>query len=143
MLVALGDKPARRAHRVCTQPAMVQKAAQTAVRSAKTEATLVRPRATAHTEQAKPGQTPAVPVQTVPDSAHTNATPADADLASELIALSVTTQPVETVIAVLVAVRNGASINAAAKASRINYRTAQRIVQAVGEHRERELASAS
>ena len=40
----------------------------------------------------------------------------DADLASELIASGVTTQPVETVIAVLAATRDGASINAAAKA---------------------------
>jgi hypothetical protein len=53
---------------------------------------------------------------------------ADADLASELITSGVTTQPAETVIAVLEAHRNGASINAAAKASGINYRTAQRIV---------------
>jgi molybdenum-dependent DNA-binding transcriptional regulator ModE len=54
----------------------------------------------------------------------------DADVASELIASGVTTQPVETVIAVLAARRDGASINAVAKASGINYRTAQRIVQA-------------
>ena len=50
-----------------------------------------------------------------------------------------TTQPVETVIAVLAARRGGASINAAAKASGINYRTAQRIVEAAGEYRQREL----
>ena len=41
-----------------------------------------------------------------------------------------TTLPVETVIAVLTARRDGASINAAAKVSGINYRTAQRIVEA-------------
>jgi hypothetical protein len=46
------------------------------------------------------------------------------------VASGVTAQPVETVIAVLEAHRNGASINAAAKASGINYRTAQRIVEA-------------
>ncbi|MBY0286197.1 MAG: hypothetical protein K2X52_03500 [Mycobacteriaceae bacterium] len=40
-----------------------------------------------------------------------------------------TTQSVETVITVLRASRDGASINGAAKASAINYRTAQRIVQ--------------
>ena len=57
----------------------------------------------------------------------------DADLASELIASGVTTQPVETVIAVLEARRDGASINAAAKASGINYRTAQRIVEAAAD----------
>ena len=59
----------------------------------------------------------------------------DADLASELIASGVTTQPVETVIAVLAATRDGASINAAAKASGINYRTAQRIVEAAAQQR--------
>jgi molybdenum-dependent DNA-binding transcriptional regulator ModE len=40
------------------------------------------------------------------------------------------------VIAVLAARRDGASINAAAKASGINYRTAQRIVEAAAEHRQ-------
>ena len=54
-----------------------------------------------------------------------------------------TTQAVETVIAVLAARRNGASINAAAKGSGINYRTAQRIVEAAAEYEERELAVAS
>jgi molybdenum-dependent DNA-binding transcriptional regulator ModE len=51
----------------------------------------------------------------------------------------VTTQPVEIVIAVLTASRDGASINAAAKASGINYRTAQRIVQAAAEHQQQRL----
>jgi molybdenum-dependent DNA-binding transcriptional regulator ModE len=53
----------------------------------------------------------------------------------------VTTQPVETVIAVLAASREGASINAAAKASGINYRTAQRIVAAAAEQRRRQLVA--
>ena len=53
-----------------------------------------------------------------------------------MIASGVTTQPAETVIAVLEAHRNGASINTAAKASAINYRTAQRIVQAAAEQRQ-------
>jgi hypothetical protein len=59
----------------------------------------------------------------LPDSAHalqssaqTEATHLDADIASELIASRVTTRPVETVVAVLAATREGASINAAAKA---------------------------
>jgi molybdenum-dependent DNA-binding transcriptional regulator ModE len=52
----------------------------------------------------------------------------------------VTTQPVETVIAVLAASRDGASINAAAKASGINYRTAQRIFEGA-EHRQRQLTA--
>jgi molybdenum-dependent DNA-binding transcriptional regulator ModE len=59
----------------------------------------------------------------------------------ELIASGVTTQPVETVIAVLAASRDGASINAAAKAAGINYRTAQRILQAAAERRHRQLAA--
>jgi molybdenum-dependent DNA-binding transcriptional regulator ModE len=67
----------------------------------------------------------------------------DPDLAAGLIASGVTTQPAETVIAVLEAHRNGASINAAAKASGINYRTAQRIVEAAAERRQGQLAAAS
>jgi hypothetical protein len=78
--------------------------------------------------------------QTV-QSTQTEATQVDADLASELIASGVTTQPVETVIAVLAASRDGASINAAAKGSGINYRTAQRIVQAAAERRQRQLVA--
>jgi hypothetical protein len=65
----------------------------------------------------------------------------DADLASDLIASGVTSQPVETVVAVLASHRGGASINAAAKASGINYRTAQRIVEAAAEHRQRQLVA--
>ena len=42
-------------------------------------------------------------------------------------------------VAVLAARRDGASINAASKASGINYRTAQRIVEAAGERRQRQL----
>jgi molybdenum-dependent DNA-binding transcriptional regulator ModE len=45
------------------------------------------------------------------------------------------------VLAVLAASRDGASINAAAKASGINYRTAQRIVEAAAAHRHRELTA--
>jgi molybdenum-dependent DNA-binding transcriptional regulator ModE len=75
----------------------------------------------------------------VQGSGQTEATRIDADLALELIASGVTTRPVETVLAVLAASRDGASINAAAKASGINYRTAQRIVEAAGEHRQRQL----
>lgn len=65
----------------------------------------------------------------------------DADLASELIAYGVTTQPIETVIAVLSSHRGGASINAAARASGINFRTAQRIVEAAAAHRHRQLVA--
>jgi len=75
------------------------------------------------------------------DSAQGEPAQADATLASDLIASGTITQPVETVIAVLQAHRDGASINAAAKASAINYRTAQRIMQAVEEHRHAQLVS--
>jgi hypothetical protein len=75
------------------------------------------------------------PAQTV-ESTHTEPTQVDANLASELIASGVTTQPVEIVVAVLAARRDGASINAAAKAAGINYRTAQRIVEAAAERKQ-------
>jgi len=42
-------------------------------------------------------------------------------------------------VAVLSSHRDGASINAAAKASGINYRTAQRIVEGAAESRQRQL----
>ena len=82
------------------------------------------------------------PAQTVQRLAQTGATGDDADLASELIASGVTTQPEETVIAVLSATREGASINAAAKVSGINYRTAQRIVEAATVRRQLQFAAA-
>ena len=75
------------------------------------------------------------------DAAQTEATQVDANLASELIASGATTQPVEIVMAVLAASRDGASINAAAKTSGINYRTAQRIVQAAAAQRQRHVCS--
>jgi hypothetical protein len=56
---------------------------------------------------------------TVQDSVQREVAQVDADLASELIASVVTTQRVGTVIAVLAASRDGASINRAAKASGI------------------------
>jgi hypothetical protein len=155
MLVALGDKPARRAPRVSTQTATGRRAAQTPVQSARAEATPFPPTSgRAQTAQAKRVTTSVSvqpdPAQTVQDSVQTKATQVDAeiaqvdaDLASELIASGVTTQPTETVIGVLAASRGGASINAAARASGINYRTAQRIVEAAAERRQRELAVVS
>jgi molybdenum-dependent DNA-binding transcriptional regulator ModE len=46
------------------------------------------------------------------------------------------------VIAVLVARRSGATVNAAAKAAGINYRTAQRIAEAAEERRQTDLVAA-
>jgi hypothetical protein len=152
MLVALGDKPARRARTVTmsinTQAAAVQAAAHTRVQGAKIEVKAsppsdARPQTRAQTSvPVTPG-----PAQTVQGSAQTEATQVDAevaqvdaDLASELIASGATTQHVETGIAVPAASRDGASTNAAAKASGINYRTAQRIVPAAAERRQQPLA---
>ncbi|AGB26259.1 Protein of unknown function (DUF2637) [Mycobacterium sp. JS623] len=151
MLVALGDKPARRARTVTsstgTQTPAKQRLAQPPTQNAKGEVTPFAP-ASARAQTSASVQPD--PAQTMGDSAQVEVTEADAEraqvdanLASELIASGVTTQAVETVIAVLAARRNGASINAAAKGSGINYRTAQRIVQAAAENRQRELAVAS
>jgi hypothetical protein len=155
MLVALGDKPARRSRAVATsgntQTPATQRLAQSQTQSAKdqvrafalgggrgktVEAKRVPTAASVQPDLAQTGQ----------DSAQAQATQVDAeiarvdaDVASEMIASGVTTQPVETVIAVLAATRDGASINAAAKAAGINYRTAQRIVEAAGERRQRQL----
>ena len=142
MLVALGDKPVRRAPRLGAQTAPAQKAAQTPSQSAKPKVNVTAPGAARRPEK-QAVRTPTSPwlqcdtAQTARTTAQTEAAQSDAeiasadvDLASELIASGVTTQPVETVIAVLTASHNGASINAAAKASAINYRTAQRIVEA-------------
>jgi hypothetical protein len=149
MLVALGDKPARRTRTVTsstgTQTPTVQRLAQPPTQNTKAEVTPFAP--TGARAQTSASVQPD-PAQTVQGSAHTKAKPVDAEsaqvdanLASELIASGVTTQPVETVIAVLAASRDGASINAAAKASGINYRTAQRIVRGAAQHRHRQLAA--
>ncbi|MGO8851845.1 MAG: DUF2637 domain-containing protein [Mycobacterium sp.] len=152
MLVALGDKPARRGRAVTTptdrQAPMMRRLAQPPTQSAKAEVTRSgRASARAQTVQAERVKTSAWvqrdPAQPVQASAQTGTTLHDADLASELIASGVTTQPVETVVAVLAASRDGASINAAAKASGINYRTAQRIVEAATTHLQREVLAAS
>jgi Protein of unknown function (DUF2637) len=143
MLVALGDKPARRA-RTATMPAKTQtpavrRLAHRPAQGANAEVmhgSLTREQA--QTVQAERVQTFASvqpdSAQTV-QSAQTEAAQVDADLASELIASGVTTQSLETV-GVLSSHRHGASINAAATASGINYRTAQRIVEAAAERRQ-------
>lgn len=143
MLVALGDKPARRTRTVTTAANTQASRAQPSCEGAKGEITPVAPTSGRRTVQGKRGQhsasVPRGSEQPVQGTAQTVAQ-VDADLASELITTGVTTQPFETVIAVLVATRDGPSINAAAKASGINYRTAQRIVEAAAEYGQRELA---
>jgi Protein of unknown function (DUF2637) len=149
MLVALGDKPARRTRTgtasANAQSAMVQPLVQPPKDSAKDQARRltrtgrqlqgIQPERVQTAVSAQPN-----PAHRVQDSAQTQATQVDADLASELIASGVTTQPFETVAAVLAASRDGASINVAAKTSGINYRTAQRIVKAAAERRPQRLA---
>jgi hypothetical protein len=149
MLVALGDKPARRTRTASTlastQTPTMQRLGQPPTESAKAQ---VAPSAPTSARARISASVQPHPAQTVHDSAQTEATQVDAeiaqvdaDLASELIASGVTAQPVETVVAVLAASRDGASINAAAKASGINYRTARRIVAAAAEHRQRQLVA--
>ena len=146
MLVALGDKPARRtrtATPVSAQRPIVHRLAQ----SAKPHVTAAAPKG-ARAWAAPPsraqhfGPVQGDPAQVV-QSAHAATTQDDADLAADLIASGATTQSVDTVIAVLSAHRDRASINAAAKVSGINYRTAQRIVEAAAEHRQGQLVAAS
>ena len=149
MLVALGDKPARRS-RAATIPASAQTPAgqgralrpehSTNSHVTPVVRTNVRAHAARHSRaqdsaSVQPGQ-----AQTL-QSEHTEATQVDADVASDLIASGVTTQSVDTVIAVLSAHRDGASINAAAKESGINYRTAQRIVEAATVRRQLQFAA--
>jgi hypothetical protein len=88
------------------------------------------------------------PAQKAQDSAQPPATTidaevaqVDADCALDLITSGATTQPIDTVLAVLAATRDGASINAAARASGINYRTAQRIVKSAAERQQPQLVA--
>jgi hypothetical protein len=152
MLVALGDKPARRLPRggALTAPA---KAVQNLPRATKQQmghVALPNPQSRGKQTVQRP-----VSASVQPNQAHiaegsaqmeqnldgAGSAQVDADLASELIASGVTTQPIETVISVLTAIRDGASINAAAKASAINYRTAQRIVGASTGHGRKQVQS--
>ena len=142
MLAALGDKSERRTRTVTastgTQTPTMQRLAQRPTQNAKGEVTPFAPTSARAQTSASVQLDPAQAVQA---SAQADATQDDADLASELIASGVTRQPIEIVIAVLAARRDGASINAAAKASGINYRTAQRIVEAAAERRQRQLVA--
>lgn len=144
MLVALGDKPVRRSRTAATsanaEKRPVHRWAQTPTQSAKAQ---LKGLAQTDAGSQKSASAKARTAPAAQYSAESQATEVDANLASELIAAGVTTQPVETVVAVLAASRAGASINAAAKASGINYRTAQRIVEAAAERRQGQLVAAS
>jgi hypothetical protein len=140
MLVALGDKPARRVRAVNTsvgaRESEVEHTENGAVKNAKSQVKAAAGERTAPMGRRRtfapvqPG-----PVQTVRNPVQYGAAQDDADVALELMQSGVTTQPVDTVVAVLRAHRGGASINVAAKESGINYRTAQRIVAAAAERR--------
>ncbi|MGA9357180.1 MAG: DUF2637 domain-containing protein [Mycobacterium sp.] len=97
MLVALGDKPARRARMVKTSAGAkispVRGLGQAVVHSAKAD---VRTPATAGGQVRTSESVQPAPAQTVQDAAQTEAAQIDADLASELIASGVTTQPLKT-----------------------------------------------
>jgi hypothetical protein len=119
MLVALGDKPVRRAPRASTQTASAQSAAQTPVRTAKAQ---VRPSAPTGAQAQASAWLQHDATQDVQDSAQIEATQVnaevaqvDTDLALELIASGATTQPIKTVIAVLAASRDGSRRAAAAR----------------------------
>lgn len=136
MLVALGDKPARRSRTSSTAENAPNRTSQGSAESAKPQVTLAtRPDGQAEASKAAPASVQRGRVQEVQHLA-SEAVQSDADLAAELIASRATTQPVETVLAVLKQHRDGASINAAAKAAGINYRTAQRIVDGVTRRQE-------
>jgi pyruvate/2-oxoglutarate dehydrogenase complex dihydrolipoamide acyltransferase (E2) component len=142
MLVALGDKPARRTRAMTTsantQSSKARRLPQAPRQGAKGEA---RAPAAGGARVPTSASLQPDPAQAAQESVQALATQADVNLAFEVIASGVTTQPVETVVAVLASHRGGASINAAAKASGINYRTAQRIVEGAAQHRHRQLVA--
>lgn len=131
MLVALGDKPQCRA----------RSAKPTSVSPAQTAPQDSGP-ARGATMQAKPGPSPLSVQNNTVAPVHADGAE-DTELAATLVASRVTTQPVGTVVAVLAASRDGASINGAAKAAGVNYRTAQRIVKAAEARRQHDLLVAS
>ena len=145
MLVALGDRPARRGRSAITAASTQNPGVQRAARNEKPQVTRVRSAQSACIDGASRPRKGFASVQldatqTV-RSAQADVAQDDADLASDLIESGVTTQSVDTVIAVVSAHRDGASINAAAKVSGINYRTAQRIVEAAAERDQRGLVA--
>jgi hypothetical protein len=142
MLVALGDKPARRVRigksSADTNSPTLAGLPRRLVQSAKVN---VSESALCSTEVPGSVSLQRNPAHVAQGSVQAQTTQADTDLALELIASGVTTQAVDTVVAVLEAHRNGASINGAARASAINFRTAKRIVEAAAEQRHLQLAA--
>jgi hypothetical protein len=145
MVVALGDKPVRRNRTATTFVSAQSPVVRWRAQSAKPHVNAAAPsnaraHAVSHSRAQHFGAVQGSPAQ-IGQSAHNAATQDDAELAADLIASGATTRSVDTVVAVLSAHRDGASINAAANASGINYRTAQRIMQAAAEHQQRQLVA--
>jgi hypothetical protein len=132
MLVALEDKPVRRIHTTTLRPGAEVRGQNLGGNRAAESA---KPQVKSHMESSAQAQHMQKATQETAQ--------ADGQLAAQLIASRVTTQPVETVVAVLSAQRRGASINAAAKAVGVNYRTAKRIVEAATDHKLGTLLAAS
>lgn len=117
MLVALGDKPSRGTRTVKPACNANHGAADPNGRQRATDAK---------------GQSNAATQIPKPRLSRDAQSQSDANLAAKLIASGATTQSTETVVAVLDSHRRGGSINAAAKGAGINFRTAQRILEAAG-----------
>lgn len=126
MLVALGDKPARRA-----RSASVSNSAQTSApprsvhrpaRDTNVQVTNAERSTTMHAAQTDGVSSRTgsewPPLQGSQESAHTDAKQIDTERALKLLAARATTKPMETVAGVLYAIRRGESINAAAETSR-------------------------
>jgi hypothetical protein len=126
-LVAVGDKPARRA----------RNAASTATQPATRSATANR--ATARSERVVTAPSNAVGATVI---ASRDATGATAQLAAELVAAKVTRQPVDTVEAILVAHQDGDPLNRIAAAIGVHHSAVRRVLDAANAHRERYLRAA-
>jgi hypothetical protein len=113
MLVALGDKPARRTRAVATSANAKEGQRQRLLQTASTRSAKAQLKMSSGSSRKPPKAASAQfrTAATVQASAQTESRLADANLAAQLIASGATTQPVETVIDVLAACRNGTSIN--------------------------------
>lgn len=122
-LVAIGDKPPRRVRGTNR----AQNPSQSAARPAP-PGTEIAPAQSANTEARKPLHR----VNTDVESANPPAefAPDTEEIALRIATSRTTTQPVQTVVAVLDALAAGASVNGAATAAGVNFRTAQRIAKA-------------
>ncbi len=131
-LVAVGDKPARRARSAASTAA--SSATQPPTRTA------IPSRATARLSRAVPAPADAI-------SAYSAATTragsgATTQLAADLVAAKVTRQPVQTVEAILLAHHNGDPLNRIAAALGVHHSAVKRVLEAADAHRGRYLLAA-